>query len=204
MIFSAEHEALIATFMSQPPEDIKWTATEIEDLKRFIKDELMELQSNVCAYCQGYIADSHRMTIDIEHVLPKSKEDFYKYILANENLAISCRRCNFNPFKGAKIDFLTARITDENWKDPALYKFIHPRLESFEDHIVREEYQRGTMKTIHFEWTKEDAKAEYHFKYFGLEEIECDGFTNLEKDDSTTETTTDGSSVFDELQKEES
>ena len=67
---------------------------------------------------------------------------------------------------------------------------------------MRTAEQFGTNIVIRFKWSKGDAKAEYHFKYFGLEEIECEGFTNLERDEPTSETNTGGTSVFDELQKE--
>lgn len=203
MIFSDEQKMLIKEFMNQPRDQIKWDNPKTKPLRDYIKEYLQTLQDGFCCYCQDYIKNDHLMTIDIEHILPKAKEDFYLFILEIENLALSCRRCNFPPYKGQKTDFLTSLNFGANWKDPSLYKFIHPRFENFEDHIQKNQNQKGTQIAIYYEWDADDSKAKYHFEYFKLNEIECDAFTDITKERLTDDHMIGGTSIFDELQEED-
>lgn len=204
MEYSPEHKAIIADFMAQDPSDYDWDKdSKIKPVKRFIKDSLIELQSGFCCYCQAFLDNDHRMVIDIEHILPKKREDFHRFIFEDENLAISCKRCNLSTCKGQKIDFLTSLDFGDSWNEASLYKFIHPRLEKLEEHIIRGEKQKGTQKAIYFKWDKDDSKASYHFGYFKLHELERSGFTDITRDEPTCTESESGASIFDELQEED-
>ena len=203
MKFEPEHEQIIKNFMKQDPGSMNWKDSRINGLKVLIKESLYKMQNKHCCYCRVYIGEQHKGVIDIEHILPKKKEDYHRFILRNENLALSCRRCNFTPYKGQRIDFLTKlTFDDEDWKTPEYYKFIHPRFENLGDHFRREMSQQDTNTAIRFKRLKNEAKTDYHYNFFGFKEIECGSFDAVQSDDYVDETQLGRARIFDKLQQE--
>ncbi|UTJ06718.1 HNH endonuclease [Arcobacter roscoffensis] len=157
----------------------KLTKIKLEKFKRRIKDFLLEKENYECSYCRKNLHGETYMVIDIEHILPKSifKEFMFD---VNNNLSISCRRCNAG-IKKTDISFLkkiNLKKISLNYKNRNFYKFIHPNLDDYYKHIDYYVSIKNKKKVIHY--SKKTKKGYFTYKYFLLEDLELSHNSNIQ------------------------
>jgi len=108
-----------------------WDSDAFADLKQEIKAYLKRKTRYCCAYCRKNLLGEHEMTIDVEHILEKS--EFPRLTFEIENLAISCRRCNFQKNR-IKDPHVEADI-EPAYRSSHAYRFIHPNLDNYFDYM---------------------------------------------------------------------
>jgi hypothetical protein len=154
-----------------------WSDKDFKEVKtlKIVKDKIknfhIEKTNERCCYCGGNIHNTHRITLDIEHILPKSK--FIQYMFTTKNLSISCKRCNLT-IKGNKIDFLTNDFNDKHIFRSKYYKFIHPNLDNYDAHLLLYINQLG--KNIMIKYRVISNKGSYTYHYFKLKALEKNSF----------------------------
>lgn len=163
LTFTAEEYEIIAR-LSAPG---GWDQGEAEGIKKKIKDHLILKEIAFCCYCQIPMDEWHRMTIDIEHVLPKSV--FPEFTFEIKNLNVSCKRCNMQ-IKGDDHSFYIGERGQATEFASAHYKFVHPNLDSYEQHLVRKSEQLG--KKVMVKYAVKTAKGRETYRYFELMKIE--------------------------------
>lgn len=150
-----------------------WSHDNLKSIKDKIKDFNIIKTSHRCCYCGISIHAAHRMTIDIEHILPKAKLNFVHYMFSTKNLSVACKRCNMR-IKGQRIDFLTNDFNRNHIFRSNYYKFIHPHLDNYDAHLFLLVNQAG--REMIFKYLKFSEKGQYTYDYFKLEEIELNSF----------------------------
>lgn len=157
-----------------------WEAPCVKPVKSRLKAHRLREQMGVCCYCQQWIQGQHSMTLDIEHILPKS---IFKHCIFDlKNLAVSCRRCNF--YKGDKLDFLHGDLLVIPKRDKSHlfksshYKFAHPNLSGIYEHLVIRKGQEGPVVIIHYRKLTE--VGEFTFAYFRLKELEVNSMNEAQ------------------------
>ncbi|MFJ4588129.1 HNH endonuclease [Pseudomonas moraviensis] len=157
-----------------------WDAHCVKPVKRRLKDHRLREQRGVCCYCQQYIQGQHSMTLDLEHILPKSI--FTHCIFDLKNLAVSCRRCNF--YKGDKVDFLlddllmVPKIDKSKLFNMMHYKFAHPNLTDVFSHLVVQKAQDGPAVILRYRIVSEIGKFTYD--YFRLQALEVSAMDEVQ------------------------
>lgn len=145
-----------------------WKLKTLDSIKRRIKLEKLKRQNFMCCYCDSDLFRVHLMSIDIEHVLPKS--EFRKYMFTSKNLSAACKQCNLT-LKNKDSSFIIR--TELFSKKPFLkrhYKIVHPTLDIYDKHIIRREKREGRNSITTFEIKTK--KGQYTYEYFKLHEIE--------------------------------
>lgn len=153
----------------------QWNSTHVEEFKQYVKNELLEIQNYRCCYCNKYLVNDHLMTIDIEHILPKS---IYKKLIfdANDNFAIACRKCNF--IKSDKTNFLAPHFRVTKYKKANSYRIVHPILDIFKEHfryfcIIVDD--KSLVKYIPL-----SDKGRFTYKYFNFSLLETSYIDNAQ------------------------
>lgn len=152
-----------------------WDQEEAEPLKRKIKDHYMAVGLPSCCYCRTSMRGWHRMSIDVEHVLPKVP--FHEYTFELLNLNIACKRCNMT-IKGQDVSFF---LGDETCSEPfcsALYSFVHPNLDEIDEHLLVTSYTVGQKSMTKYFWFTPKGRKSY--QYFELDELEVNSFDNAQ------------------------
>ncbi|CAM3328838.1 HNH endonuclease [Polaromonas hydrogenivorans] len=111
-----------------------WNKTEgkIVEVRNTIRKHYLKEQSYCCAYCKIEKKETHGLTWDIEHILPKSL--FPEYLFEPENLAIACKECN-NPKDATNV------LTNQSKKPikyPSRsndYSIVHPHFDKHHEHF---------------------------------------------------------------------
>lgn len=175
--YTWDHHKLINKALSQRHDPAStptkiWKNPCVYSVKRELKSHRLLEQRGVCCYCQQYIHGQHKMTLDIEHILPKS---IFKHCIFDlKNLAVSCRRCNFH--KSDKLDFLNSDLRLIPKKDKSdlfkeiHYKFAHPNLTRVFDHLMISKAQEGGNTLIKYRLKTNVGKFTY--EYFKLQDLE--------------------------------
>lgn len=146
-----------------------WSDDCIKNLKIRLKEFLKIKQNHVCCYCCRNIYGEFNLSLDIEHVLPKSKYPLYMFSL--DNLAVSCKRCNMS-IKGSKVDFIVNNLeNNENPFDSKNYYFIHPNSDVYNDHIKFISHQYGNQKFVFYHIVKDSKKGKYSYEFFKLKQL---------------------------------
>ncbi|MDO8270431.1 MAG: HNH endonuclease [Gammaproteobacteria bacterium] len=155
-----------------------WCSKHIERLKRRIKNHCRVELGEVCCYCVRNTFGEHNYVLHVEHVLPRSHADFSQYIFEPRNLSVSCFRCNAG-IKKADISFLT-RLEDAQRRpfESETYKFIHPNLDVYFDHLSYEATFRNASRYIKYFVVNRSTKGEFTYSYFKLDELETDSYSN--------------------------
>ncbi|WP_432462164.1 HNH endonuclease [Enterobacter hormaechei] len=154
-----------------------WGDPSLGVLKRKIKNYLRAKQFECCCYCSRSIDDEFNMVLDIEHVIPKSKIVSEMFVM--DNLAVSCKRCNMR-IKGEDISFIDGDF--ENFKQAGNfyqsehYKFLHPNIDSWDDHLVYIVDQRNRKKIVYYQVVNSSVKGMFTKKYFQLDKIQVNTF----------------------------
>jgi hypothetical protein len=148
-----------------------WENPLLENFKTKLKNYYRGLK-NECCYCKRVFVGEFSYSIDIEHILPKSK--FQNLMFATYNLNISCKRCNMK-IKKSRTDFLLdIEQVKATPKDITLYKIIHPNFENYETHIEYFVNIDNQKKIIKYYILSNSEKGKYTFEYFKLRELEID------------------------------
>lgn len=104
----------------------------ITEVRSAIRDHYLVEQNYCCAYCQIEKKETHGLTWDVEHIIPKAK--YPQFLFEPENLAISCKECNI-PKDDTNV--LTKNLP-KNAAFPSTsgdYCIAHPHFDRYEDHI---------------------------------------------------------------------
>lgn len=151
-----------------------WDLKEFAKIKSRIKDHYRKLQSQQCCYCRKNFHGEFNMVIDVEHILPKSHPKFVKYMYEPFNFSAACKRCNMF-IKKNDISFL--EDVDETEKTPrssSNYKFIHPNLDKYFEHLAYDVSMRNDKKLIKYTPMNSSSKGSYTYTYFKLHQLEID------------------------------
>lgn len=147
-----------------------WDEKVVKDVKRRIKDFHLELNDDICCYCQRDLRGEFQMVIDVEHILPSSL--YVDLTFEIWNLSSSCKRCNML-IKKDDIDFIDPTVS--NFFSPAHYKFIHPNFDEIERHLLRCVSQIGKKRLVKY-IINNSTKGAYSYDYFKLMNLETTAF----------------------------
>ena len=157
-----------------------WASPHVKDLKGKIKDYHRAYQNEQCCYCRKNSHGEFKMVLDIEHILPKKDDRFRPYIFDVRNLSVSCKRCNMLIKKDDTsfvVDFTQILM------DPFVssgYKFIHPNLDCYSDHIKYFSVVVDKEKLIKYFVENGSLKGSFTYDYFRLEELEVQSFNSAQ------------------------
>lgn len=152
-----------------------WDDAAATPLKHKIKPYLLEQTSECCCYCRRSMQEWHQITIDSEHVLPKSDEKFAKFTFELRNLSVSCKRCNMG-IKRADTSFYVGAPVEEDPFKSEYYTFIHPNLDVVDDHLQLVSIQFNTIRMVKYSVVNSSPKGTKTKEYFKLERIEVNSF----------------------------
>lgn len=145
----------------------------LDSVKRKIKEFRIIRSSQTCCYCRRDIGGEFSMVLDVEHVLPKSQ--YLKYMFSGKNLAVSCKRCNMS-IKGARLDFLFSPVMPKRVFRSKYYKIIHPNLDDYESHLLRNAVQIGASVLVKYSVVGRSSKGYYTYEFFKLDALERNSF----------------------------
>jgi uncharacterized protein (TIGR02646 family) len=125
----------------------------MKDVKKHMKQELLELQDNMCAFCmtrfRTRVKDEDDLPLDgdREHIAPKSI--YPQFIFEPMNLVLACPTCN----RTLKNDINTIKLLATDYQDCEFY-IVHPILDTISEHFI---FERGIIKCISDEanWSDE-------------------------------------------------
>ncbi len=149
-----------------------WDEEELGPVKQKIKAHYRGLLGERCCYCCKNTHGEFKLVLDIEHILPKAH--YLQFALSPFNLSVACKRCNMN-VKGEDVSFLIDPVAAHtNPEDENNYKFIHPNLDMYFDHLCYESIIRNDQKIIKYTVTNSSTKGKFTYDYFRLKELEID------------------------------
>jgi len=157
-----------------------WKSKHLDPLKRKVKDHYREVQGEQCCYCRKNSIGEFRMVLDIEHVLPQGKSEFKKFMFCLKNLSVACKRCNML-IKKDDISFISEQADFSNY--PFLstnYKFIHPNVDSYYDHLSYDVSIKNTETMIKYTIASGSDKGSFTYTYFKLDELEVGSFNRAQ------------------------
>lgn len=154
-----------------------WDNECLSSFKKKFKTYLLDADGGGnCCYCRKNFKGEFYMVIDIEHVLPKS--DFDKYIFSIFNLNTSCKRCNMN-IKKEDVSFVVNLVLAKlNPEDPSLYRFVHPNLDNYSEHLGLISIMVDHKKLVKYQ--PHTQKGNYTYSYFKLRNLEIDSFNEAQ------------------------
>jgi len=146
-----------------------WDDPDSSNIKAKIKQYLRTKGIAICCYCRVSMHGWHNMTIDPEHILPKSI--YHKYVFHLLNLNIACKRCNMGIKRADDSFFLAPRTCTDPFKS-SLYTIIHPNLDDPDLHLQIESRQMNTKMFRKYWIVNDSQKGKETYRYFRLEELE--------------------------------
>lgn len=164
-----------------------WDSKHLDGLKKKIKAHYRTHQGEQCCYCRKNSHGEFNMVLDIEHILPKGRTQFRKFMFNIINLSVSCKRCNML-VKKDDISFITETADFENTPfDSANYKFIHPNVDKYFQHLIYEVSIKNDVTMIKYSVVASSYKGAFTYKYFKLNELEIDSFNRSQGLDENVE-----------------
>ncbi len=150
-----------------------WNDKKLDGIKRKIKDHKRIDTCDLCCYCQRDITAEFNMSLDIEHIIPKSAR--VKHMFTMKNLSVSCKKCNMK-IKNEDLSFLVDDIVNlpSNIFKSRYYKFIHPNLDNVFRHLQRNCIQQGRVRLVKYHFPTNSDKGKYTYEYFKLKEFEME------------------------------
>jgi uncharacterized protein (TIGR02646 family) len=148
-----------------------WDDPAASVVKKKIRRHLNECGIAFCCYCRVSMHGWHALTIDPEHILPKSIYPQHTFHLLNLN--ISCKRCNMGVKKTDDSFFLEAQNCSAPFRSD-IYTIIHPNLDRVEDHLDIEIRQRNRNYIRKYWVVNNSAKGLKTYEYFKLIELEVE------------------------------
>src|SRR5574344_2290427 len=127
--FTPEQSAYLISLNPLHGNEWEISSKEMEDIKNSIKTQLYQIQGGYCIYC-GISVDIVG-SLEREHIAPKYKKKYTKFMFEPHNIVLACHTCNSSTRKG-KID--TISKLDSNYEN-CTFSIIHPYFDRFEDHI---------------------------------------------------------------------
>lgn len=109
----------------------KGTSTKRNALKKKLKDDLLKLQKNHCAYCGIDFSLITNSKIHRDHILPKNTERYRKFTFESKNIVLSCDTCNGLDIKSAN-DYV---LFYSHKYELIVTSIVHPHLDNIEEHI---------------------------------------------------------------------
>lgn len=138
----------------------------LEAVKKKIKDFHFERVSKKCCYCRRSLQDAS-IESDREHIVPKSKKKVLSYSIFN--LSIACKRCNMM-YKREKTDHIIDFETIEDaMRDRDRYHIPHPNLDDYEDHLRRISFQDGELEFTSYQ--RKSSKGCFLYDFVGLDKL---------------------------------
>jgi len=131
-------------------------ANELAPLRLNLRNHYLSEQGNRCCYCKMLKQESHGMTWDVEHIVPKAL--FPAFLFEESNLSLSCKECN--GAKSNKHVFLDENIQYKSYPFKSdKYSIIHPHFDKYSDHM--EIMMLPTGQIFHTPKTKKGKKVFY-------------------------------------------
>lgn len=150
-------------------QDHAWEETDLEGVKKNIKDYNCGRTTFKCCYCKRDLSNRYRSEMDSEHVLPKSEWPNFTFKI--KNLSISCKRCN-STIKKTRTDFLT--VCCKEIKNPfksKYYKFLHPNLDKDPSKLILYVISvSGYLEILKYKYKGD--KGKFTYDYFKLKDLE--------------------------------
>ncbi|MGY3932750.1 Uncharacterized protein conserved in bacteria [Aeromonas encheleia] len=157
----------------------EWSNIRVATIKEKIKSEKIKRQGWFCCYCQKDIYNEYNLSLDIEHVIPKSK--LKKHLFTTKNLSVACKRCNMKikkddvSFLVIPLESLPKRIFRSKY-----YRIIHPNLDNYTSHLIRDMRQSGRNIIVKYIVKNNSEKGLFTREYFKLSELERASFNNAQ------------------------
>lgn len=156
--------------LNHPTNQITWGDDTIKSIKSKLKDYHYAKQNKQCCYCRTTLPP-HKMSYDLEHILPISHPTYKKHTITNKNLSIACKRCN-STIKRHNTDFLATNLPKRRMFKSKYYKIIHPNLDKYDAHMNRIECRFGNSQILAFKILSN--KGRFSYTYFRLNELETE------------------------------
>lgn len=153
-----------------------WYNPALERLKTKIKDHYILNNTSKCCYCSRLFHGEFRMVIDIEHILPQAHFTSERFSI--QNLNVACKRCNMGIKKDDRT-FIHTSLTIRDFYNSVHYKFIHPNLDVYTNHLLLKTIRIGDSifnKYI----IKNQEKGLFTYEYFELKKLEIDTINKLQ------------------------
>ena len=175
-----------------------WDQDNAKLLKAKIKPYLLAKTSDCCCYCRRSMHQWHGLTIDIEHVLPKSNGKYPQFTFDLKNLSISCKRCNMG-IKGNDTSFYLGAPGEADPFKSEHYEFIHPNFDVADDHLGFLFVQLNNKLMVKYQVVNGSAKGTRAYEYFELKKLEIDSFDQAQGVDRVLPSETLPSALAQEL-----
>lgn len=109
----------------------KWAHDQFKPIYKKAKDILLKTQKNVCYYCQKRLPDIHKDDWHIDHIVSIDEDD--RHVFTEKNLILACKWCNRE--KKHKSTLVKKPISVRYSESSNNYRIVHPRYDSYGDHI---------------------------------------------------------------------
>ena len=154
-----------------------WENKLVSPFKKKVKAYYLELEKEQCCYCKKNFTGEFKMVIDIEHILPKGKQEFKNLMFTLSNLNVACKRCNMT-IKGTRVEFVTDvdKVASDH-ENSKYYKFIHPNVDNYFEHLKYHSVIENNHKVIKYQIVSNSLKGQYTYDFFRLNELEIDSFS---------------------------
>lgn len=132
IIFDGDDLAHIQKYDGRSHAEWDETTGPIVKIRASLRKHYLKEQSFRCAYCRQEKKESHGLTWDVEHIIPKSTHA--KFLYEPLNLAMACKECNIA--KG-NADVLKIKLrTNQGIPNRSeAYTIVHPHHDRYSDHI---------------------------------------------------------------------
>ncbi|RYU83824.1 HNH endonuclease [Hymenobacter persicinus] len=155
-----------------------WNNKLLSGFKAGFKSYYRNLNKEQCCYCKRDTQDEFNMVLDIEHILPKSK--YRQFMFTKINLSVSCKRCNM-VIKREDISFVKhAKKVNTRYHKSSQYKFIHPNLDKYFEHIQYICFIVNDEKIKKYVVVESSSKGAYTYDYFDLMKLEIDSISKAQ------------------------
>lgn len=112
----------------------QWNSTDaaISILRKGVREHCLVEQKYRCAYCRIEKKESHGLTWDVDHIIPKAL--YPRFLYEPKNLVVSCKACNIAK---SNSDVLTRslRANAPLPEDSESYKIVHPHIDVYSHHF---------------------------------------------------------------------
>lgn len=108
-----------------------WSDVDLSPLKDKIKSHYINVQGNMCPYCQQIIRTTHGRVWDTEHIIPRSHAK--NFMFEPLNLCACCIDCNVAKGDKKITNSRAQRRLPIRSQD---YFIVHPHLDLYHDNIL--------------------------------------------------------------------
>lgn len=114
-----------------------WNDESLGEIRKKIKVHLKGICDDKCYFCKSTVRGRD---VNIEHIVSKAKHSIFTY--KPENLILSCSDCNSLKNDSDVFARNFNASTFNSWNDYPMesgdYKIIHPYIDQYEEHLIRE------------------------------------------------------------------